>query len=301
MPASELTAEDSIAAGGSMAQAIKRLVLKCYWAAVTLVTASVVLLELLRKSTGTEYGLSVFQKLGLMLRMWRNTKSIPTASHWLEHAAMALRILKVPKSAQGVIVECGCYKGGSAANLSLVAALCGRRLVIFDSFEGIPAPSACDATHVVIDQEEIHRYEKGAYGGEVNEVKANIERRGRLDACDFRAGFFEKTLPVFEEKVVFVFADVDLRDSLECCVRNLWPRLVDGCCFFTHEAHHFEIASLFFDTEWWRTKLGASPPGLIGAGCGLGLLPRIGAFGSALGYAVRNATVDDYDDVPQRG
>jgi O-methyltransferase len=42
------------------------------------------------------------------------------------------------------VVECGTYAGGSTANLSLVCALVGRELEVFDSFEGLPDPEARD-------------------------------------------------------------------------------------------------------------------------------------------------------------
>jgi O-methyltransferase len=38
----------------------------------------------------------------------------------------------------GVIVEAGCYKGGSTAKFSLMAEKVNRDLVVFDSFQGIP-------------------------------------------------------------------------------------------------------------------------------------------------------------------
>ena len=103
----------------------------------------------------------------------------------------------------------------------------------------------------------------------------------------FHAGYFEATLPGFEKPCVFVFADVDLRESLESCVEQLWPLLADGSSFYTHEATHMEIASLFFEREWWQSPDG-EPPGLVGAGTGLGLIPRAGGFGSPLGYAVKS-------------
>ena len=40
---------------------------------------------------------------------------------------------------EGVVVECGCFLGGSTANLSLVCEVVGRELIVYDSFEGLPA------------------------------------------------------------------------------------------------------------------------------------------------------------------
>jgi O-methyltransferase len=63
---------------------------------------------------------------------------------------------------------------------------------------------------------------------------------------------------------VLVFTDVDLVDSLEPCVQHLWPLLAAGCRFYTHEATHMEIASVFFDTQWWLSHINEPSPGLVG-------------------------------------
>ena len=55
-----------------------------------------------------------------------------------EVLAYVTTILKLPKTTEGCIVECGCYKGSSTAKFSLAAKYSGRKLVVFDSFEGIP-------------------------------------------------------------------------------------------------------------------------------------------------------------------
>ena len=46
---------------------------------------------------------------------------------------------------RGPMVECGCYKGGATAKLSLVAQATGRRLLVCDSFAGLPPPAHDDS------------------------------------------------------------------------------------------------------------------------------------------------------------
>ena len=142
---------------------------------------------------------------------------------------------------------------------------------------------------MLVEQGTLHTYAKGSWAGSMDEVRGNIERNGALDVCTFHRGYFQDSLPGFSEPCVLVFADVDLVDSLEPCVRYLWPLLCDGGRFFTHEAPHLEISALFFDAAWWSRHLGAPPPGLIGAGTGLGLFPGPGSFRSDIGYAIKNA------------
>jgi len=44
----------------------------------------------------------------------------------------------------GVLVECGCYQGGSSAKLCLVAAMTARKLYVCDSFQGLPEVTALE-------------------------------------------------------------------------------------------------------------------------------------------------------------
>lgn len=266
-----------------------------------LLSMPIILSEYFAAATGSDYQVGFFAKVKLAYTMARNRRKINTASHFLEHLVMAMQILKVPRTLEGCVVECGSYKGGSAANLSLVCALCERQLEIFDSFEGLPAPSDVDKEHVLVAAHEVHSYAKGALCGTLPEVQQNISRYGAIDCCNFNPGFFEQTLPGFSRKCILIFLDVDLVGSLETCLKQLWPLLQDGCYLFTHEAHHVEIPSVFFRENWWRANLGCDAPGLVGAGTGLGLLPSSGGFGSALGYAVKNPPVANFEVNPQTG
>jgi hypothetical protein len=233
--------------------------------------------------------------------MVSNNVRVTSASNFVEHLVMATTILNVPRSVKGCIVECGSYKGGSATNLSLVAKLCDRELEVFDSFGGLPAPSEEDRVHTVLHRGELHMYEEGAWAGTLEEVKHAIMSYGAIEACNFHVGYFDTTLPEFNKNTVFVFADVDLRDSIATCLRHLWPLMPDGGYFYTHEAAHMEIVKLFFNQEWWQSRFGCEPPGLVGAGTGLGLIPSAGGFRSALGYSIKAPEGVHLEEVPQPG
>jgi Methyltransferase domain len=240
----------------------------------------VVLAEYFNSRDGAEYGVGPWQKLRLAWRMYRNTRRIQTASHVLEHLAMASAILRVPRSDHACIVECGTFKGGSAANLSLVAELCGRQIHIFDSFAGLPDPGASDDPS----------YQRGDYCGRFAEVTANIERCGAIEVCTFHRGYFSETLPDFGEPCILAFLDVDLVDSLTSCFKYLWPLLQSGCYLFSHEARDPNIIRAFFDDAWWQDNLNMNAPGLVGSGTGLGLIPHPWGFGSNIGYAIKGVT-----------
>lgn len=252
--------------------------------------------------TGSKYGVGFWTKLKLAFKMMRNNSRIISGSTFVEHLAMATAILKIPKELKGVVVECGSYKGASAANLSLVCALIGRTFQIFDSFEGLPEPSKRDSAHTLLSSEELHTYTKGSWCGTLDEVKDNITKYGRIDVCRFNKGYFNETLPSFGEPCVFIWLDVDYRDSLETCLQYLWPLLQNGCPLYTHEAGHHEIASLFFSESWWKSNLRNEPPGLVGAGTGLGFKILSGSyFNSSIGYTIKNPETSNFYEVPQLG
>lgn len=278
-----------------------KLLSRFYKGFLILLSMPVVLGGYFSKETGRDYGIGFLTKLVLVLKMTRNNLRIISASGFLEHLLMAEAIFRIPKDIEGSVVECGSYKGGSTANLSLVCALCRRKLDVFDSFEGLPEPQEQDKNHIVINTKEVHTYAKGAWRGTFEEVKKNILRYGNISACNFHVGYFNDTLPEFRQKIAFIFLDVDLRDSLETCLKYLWSLLHNGCSLYTHEASHMKIASIFFDNEWWNKNVNCDPPGLIGAGSGLGLIPAENGFRSSLGYTIKNPQFLNFKEVPQMG
>ena len=118
-----------------------------------------------------------------MGNMRRNLRAVTSASGFLEQLFIVTRLLNL--EVPGVMVECGTYKGGSAVNFSLACELVNRRLVICDSFAGLPRPSEQDRTHSTIDG-MTDDYEAGWWRGTLAEVRGNITRYGAIDRCSPR-------------------------------------------------------------------------------------------------------------------
>lgn len=241
---------------------------------------------ILRRDLRSEYSIGPCYRVRIVSRVLANTKRLPTLSSGLEHLEMVSEIFRIPPSIVGDVIECGCYLGGSSANLSLACSRVNRQLVICDSFQGLPEPSEYDRRHFSVFDQHTDIYEKGRFAASLEDVKSNIDRRGKLAVCEFEVGFFEDTLQHLDRQYVLAFLDVDLVDSLKPCLLAIWPRLQDGCRVYVHEARSLSFVSLFFDSTWWRENLGEDAPGLVGAGAGL---PLEAIFGSDLGYAQKGA------------
>lgn len=182
-------------------------------------------------------------------------QAIPCLHREDEILLIADEILSIPDSLEGDIVECGVFKGGSTAKLSIVARLTGRKLVACDSFQGLPAPG-----------EDEGYFKQGDLLGTVDEVCDNIAKFGELDSVEIVPGWFHETLPgLRNRKFVLVFEDADLYQSVVCCIENLWPSLQPGCKMFTHELSHPAIRA-YSDQAWWMSRFGYKPPYLFRAG-----------------------------------
>jgi O-methyltransferase len=248
-----------------------------------------ILIFLHTREIGGDFGIGAWKKLKLLRRIRRNTQRVETLSDFREHMELASAILRVPPSVQGDVVECGCYLGGTSVNLSLVSAMVGRRLIIFDSFEGLPEPAEYDRSHYAVHVGHTDEYRKGMFAASLDAVKQNLARYGHLSVCDFRVGFFDQTMDHLEGNVVMAFLDVDLVDSLKPCLKGIWPILRDGCRIYVHEARNLALISVFFDSTWWRENLDEEAPGFVGSGVGLPL-GMAATWGSELGYAQKDAS-----------
>jgi O-methyltransferase len=182
--------------------------------------------------------------------------------------------------APGPMVECGCYKGGSTAKLSLLAKHTHRKLYVFDSFQGLPEPADEKEAYVkqLGEAGQKYRFRAGQYKGTLDEVKNNVENFGCLDVCEFRPGFFSKTLRRLDFSPAFVFIDVDLVSSARDCLKALWPLLKSNGYFFTHEAIYPDYIEGILDKNWWQENISQCPPVIYGAGSGLSPIADTIAF-----------------------
>lgn len=238
-----------------------------------------IIAKFLEDSVGKEYNLDLETKKVMLEKFEKIPTKVQTATNWIYYVLMATVIFNIPKKTKGDVIECGAWKGGSSAILSLICQKVGRKLIVADSFEGIPEDDDKHG-HFYTHLNVLGYYRKGMYDGTLREVKKNIARYGNIGAAEFIKGFYKNTLKKLKKPLVFAFLDVDLRVSLEDSVKYIWPKLLEASYIYTDDSCDMDVVKFWFDEVWWKKNLNQKAPGYVGSGCGLPINPDF----SSLGY-----------------
>lgn len=231
----------------------------------------------LEGDAGADYGVTRDQRVELVAQIRRIAGNVTSGTAPIVHTILAEAVLRIPPETPGVVVECGAWKGASAAALSHACALTGRRLIVCDSFEGLPDDGG--ERHVGLHTGVYGHYEAGMFAGSEEEVRATLARYGRPACCTYIKGYFEDSLRDFDQPVALAFLDVDLASSTRDCLCALWPQLAEGGYVYSDDAGDLDVVKVFFDEPWWQETLGCAAPGFVGSGCGLPIRPSYSAIG----------------------
>jgi O-methyltransferase len=139
----------------------------------------------------------------------------------------------------GDIVECGVWRGGSsrlAAATLMALGSSHRTLHLFDTFEGMPAPSAADVQHStgepaanILDRSEREADVNNEWAyAPLSGVQATLAETA-YPRVEFVQGRVEDTLPAAAPREIAVLRlDTDWYESTRHELEHLYPRLVDG-------------------------------------------------------------------------
>jgi hypothetical protein len=125
----------------------------------------------------------------------------------------------------GDLVECGCAQGGSAALMALTLAQANaqRRLWLFDTFAGLPAPTLGDPDFEIAD------LFTGTCVGTVAEVRGLFQRLSVDKEVRLVQGLFQDTMPSAEiRQIALLHIDGDWYESVKACLENLFDKVVPG-------------------------------------------------------------------------
>jgi len=121
----------------------------------------------------------------------------------------------------GDFVECGTYKGGSAALLSQFLGS-NRHLWLYDSFQGMPPTSSQDGPDAPI------------WVGDCAAMISDVEDvLGKVDApqqrCHIQAGWFQETFRwELPQQVVLLHCDADWYESVLLVLETFYDRIPPG-------------------------------------------------------------------------
>ena len=164
----------------------------------------------------------------------------------------------------GDFVECGVWRGGSMMMVALTLLALGktdRRLVLFDTFEGLPKPDEALDVDVWgnrgIDGWRPHRKtdesSDWAYAS-LEEVRANMESTGYpMDKVFFVKGMVEDTIPAKSpDTIAMLRLDTDWYSSTKHELEHLYPRLSNNGILILDDYGHFKGARQATD-EYFKT------------------------------------------------
>lgn len=164
---------------------------------------------------------------------------------------------------EGAFVECGVWRGGCSAVMAYVAqkAKSNRKMWLFDSFEGLPEPTAKDGNRA-------QKYASNRVTGKLSTIgmcvspleilerlffsELNINRKNVI----IEKGWFQDTLPKAKERIghiAILRLDGDWYESTKCCLNNLYDNVVSGGFIIIDDYRRWEGCRLAVD-EFLRKR-----------------------------------------------
>jgi O-methyltransferase len=126
------------------------------------------------------------------------------------------QMLRLVAPVPGNLAECGVFEGASARQLCRFASQHGRKVDLFDSFQGLSAPRQNDGTF----------WTAGGLSAPEEKVRANL---GEFDCFETFPGWIPEAFPkVADRKYAFAHIDVDLEQPTFDSIAFFYPRLPPG-------------------------------------------------------------------------
>jgi len=136
----------------------------------------------------------------------------------------------------GAFVECGCWRGGSAAVIADAIGVGGREVFLLDSFQGMPEPEEVDGLKA--------REKWDAAGSkwcacEPEDVYRTFEI-ARLLKPTIVKGWFNETVPkLLTGPIAVLHLDGDFYESTKVCFTHFYPKLIKGGLLILDDYGHW--------------------------------------------------------------
>lgn len=158
---------------------------------------------------------------------------------------------------QMMVAEFGVGRGGSAAVLAWLVEHFGGKLVLYDVFGQIPAPTQKDGDRAQERYQTILHGEKDSYYGNIPNLFEVIQKE-IAEVCDpakveYIQGKYEETLPGLTDSRVFhlVHIDCDWYESSQAVLRYLKPRLSPNAILQVDDYSNWEGSTRALNEADW--------------------------------------------------
>lgn len=197
--------------------------------------------------------LSLTERVRLIAAFLRVDWTILHAHKPAEMARMLLRLGDRRARPGEVVVEAGCWRGGSTAKFSLACRDLGYGLEVYDSFEGVAAHAvAAGGTDFA-----------GHYAAGEDLVRANVAATGDISVCAFHKGWFADTLRHGVGKPVrMLYVDCDIAEGTRDALAGVLPDLVDDGLVYSQDFHIRTVREYLETPSTWA-DLGYLPARII--------------------------------------
>jgi O-methyltransferase len=150
----------------------------------------------------------------------------------MKHYVLARDV--IARRIAGDFVECGVCNGGSAAALACALRGTGRRIWLYDSFEGLPKPAAVDGALA-------RQYTGACRGTEEKLLEAMRLARFPVSQCVVKKGWFQETMrQPLPPSVALLHIDADWYESVTISLETFYDLVPEGGVIVLDDFAHWE-------------------------------------------------------------
>jgi O-methyltransferase len=163
-----------------------------------------------------------------------------------EIASAAILLAARPPNSTEIMVEAGCWRGGSTAKFSVLCARFGFRLKVYDSFEGVERLSESDL--------KTEWNFSGQYSASEQVVLSNLQQFGCIEVCELHKGWFSETLAKqrISESIRVAYVDCDLAKGTFEALTGILPALAADGYVLSQDFHIAPVRRMLLDDATWQ-------------------------------------------------
>lgn len=165
-----------------------------------------------------------------------------------EETQKIVEIAKKCLDFEGDYVELGCYKGDTSILLAEIVRGTGKKLWIYDSFEGLPEKTEEDISELG------REFQKGVLDVTKQEVKKRFLKAGLPVPIIKKAWFKDLGEEDLPEKISFAFLDGDLYESIRESLKLIEKKMIKGGVVVIHDYNNLALPGVARAVNEWANR-----------------------------------------------